>query len=97
MTETEVIGLAREAMWVMIKIAGPMLLIGLVIGVIISLIQALTQIQEMTLTFVPKIIVIAIALIMLLPFMMQTMGTFTDGIADRIVAIGQNDETATAP
>jgi flagellar biosynthetic protein FliQ len=97
MNEAEVIAIAREAMWVMIKIAGPLLLIGLVIGVAISLVQALTQIQEMTLTFVPKIIVIMLALLLMLPFMMQTLGTFTDGIADRIVSIGQTDETATAP
>lgn len=97
MTENEIISITREAMWVMLKIAGPLLLIALVVGVIISLIQALTQIQEMTLTFVPKIVVMLAAALLLLPFMMQTLGTFTEGIADRIVRIAQTDETATAP
>ncbi|MGE3769708.1 MAG: flagellar biosynthesis protein FliQ [Bdellovibrionales bacterium] len=97
MSEAEVISITREAMWVMLKIAGPLLFVALVVGVAISLIQALTQIQEMTLTFVPKIVVMLAAALLMLPFMMQTLGTFTDGIADRIVAIGQTDETATAP
>lgn len=97
MNENEVISITREAMWVMLKIAGPLLLIALVVGVVISLIQALTQIQEMTLTFVPKIVVMLAAALLLLPFMMQTLETFTEGIADRIVRISETDDTATAP
>lgn len=97
MSENEIISITREAMWVMLKIAGPLLLIALVVGVLISLVQALTQIQEMTLTFVPKIVVMLAAALLLLPFMMQTLGSFTESIADRIVSISQTDETATAP
>lgn len=97
MSENEIISITREAMWVMLKIAGPLLLIALVVGVIISLIQALTQIQEMTLTFVPKIVIMMAAALLLLPFMMQTLESFTESLADRIVTISQTDETATAP
>lgn len=97
MSENEIISITREAMWVMLKIAGPLLVIALVVGVLISLVQALTQIQEMTLTFVPKIVIMMAAALLLLPFMMQTLSSFTEGIADRIVNISQHDETATAP
>ena len=61
MNEVDVIDVGRNAMWVVIKVAGPIMFLGLVTGLIIALFQALTTIQEMTLTFVPKIIVIFIA------------------------------------
>jgi len=61
--------------------------LGLVTGLIIALFQALTTIQEMTLTFVPKIIVIFIAIVVLLPFMINTVTTFTDTLFDRISAL----------
>lgn len=97
MTEAEIISLTRETMWVMLKIAGPLMIVALIVGIVVSLIQTLTQIQEMTLTFVPKIIIMFACALLLMPFMMQTLGTFTDAIAERIVAVGQQDETATAP
>lgn len=88
MTATEVIELARESLIVMLKIGGPILLIALVVGLVVSLFQALTQIQEMTLTFVPKILLIFTALLILLPFMLATLITFTEGLVDRIIAGG---------
>ncbi|HBT42108.1 MAG TPA: flagellar biosynthetic protein FliQ, partial [Rhodospirillaceae bacterium] len=60
MNEVDVVDIGRNAMWVIIKVAGPIMFLGLVSGLIIALFQALTTIQEMTLTFVPKIIVIFI-------------------------------------
>ncbi|HET8726037.1 MAG TPA: flagellar biosynthesis protein FliQ [Alphaproteobacteria bacterium] len=88
MNSTEVIALARESVIVMLLIGGPILMIALGVGLVISLIQALTQVQEMTLTFVPKILVIFVAILVLLPFMLSTLTTFTHGLFDRIVAGG---------
>ncbi len=60
----------------------------LIVGLVISLFQALTQIQEMTLAFVPKILVIFVSLLFFLPFMVTTLVTFTQGLADRIIGLG---------
>lgn len=88
MNTPEVLDIARDAIFVMLKIGAPVMIIALVIGLIISLIQALTQIQEMTLSFVPKILVMFVSLLLLLPFMITTLSTFTERLADRIVALG---------
>jgi flagellar biosynthetic protein FliQ len=82
----EAIDIARDAIVVALKLGAPIMLIGLAIGLAVSLFQALTQIQEMTLTFVPKIVVIMISLILLLPFMLATLTTFTERLVDRIIA-----------
>jgi flagellar biosynthetic protein FliQ len=87
MNEVDVIDVGRNALWVVIKVAGPIMFLGLVSGLIIALFQALTTIQEMTLTFVPKIIVIFIAIVVLLPFMINTVTTFADTLFDRISAL----------
>ena len=87
MTAAEVMDIAREAIWVLIKVAGPIMLIGLVVGVVISLVQALTQVQEMTLTFVPKILAIFVSLVLFMPFMLATMDHFMAQIADRIASL----------
>jgi flagellar biosynthetic protein FliQ len=88
MNEAEVIEICREAIIVMLKIVGPILLAGLTIGVVVSLFQAVTQIQEMTLTFITKMLVIFGLTLWLLPFMMATLGGFTNHLTDRIVQIG---------
>lgn len=88
MNEAAVLELGRESMWVVLKIAGPIMMMGLLIGLIIALFQALTTIQEMTLTFVPKIIVIFGAVIVFLPFMMTTIIEFTQRLFDRMTALG---------
>ncbi len=88
MTEAEVIEICREAILVMLKIVGPVLLVGLVVGIIISLIQTITQIQEATLSFIPKMVLMFAVTIWLLPFMMATLGGFTRTLTDRIVQIG---------
>lgn len=84
MTAAEVMDIAREAIWVLIKVSGPVMLVGLVVGVVISLVQALTQVQEMTLTFVPKILAIFVSLVLFMPFMIGTMNQFMEQIAARI-------------
>ncbi len=64
------------------------MLVALVVGLLVSFFQALTQIQEMTLSFVPKILVIFGAILVMLPFMISSMTSFMEIIADRIVTIG---------
>ncbi|WP_300532098.1 flagellar biosynthesis protein FliQ [Maricaulis sp.] len=84
MTGSEVLDYAREAIWLMLAMAAPVMIIGLAVGVIVALFQALTQIQEMTLVFVPKIIAIFIALLIFLPLMGALLGGFMIAITDRI-------------
>jgi flagellar biosynthetic protein FliQ len=88
MNETEVIDAAREAILITIQIGAPTLLIGLVVGVTIALVQALTQIQEITLVFVPKILAIFLALFFFLPWMMSTLTIFMESLADRMIGLG---------
>jgi flagellar biosynthetic protein FliQ len=88
MNEAAVVEVGREALWVILKIAGPIMASGLAIGLLIALFQALTTIQEMTLTFVPKIIVIFTAVIIFLPWMMQTVTVFTQQLFDRVISLG---------
>ena len=88
MNEVEVLQVAREALTVVLKTAGPIMGAGLLVGLIIALFQALTTIQEMTLTFVPKILVIFVAIIVFLPFMMTTVIEFSQQLFDRMIAIG---------
>jgi flagellar biosynthetic protein FliQ len=73
MTGPEVMDVARDAIVTLLLVAAPLMLVGLVVGVIISLLQALTQIQETTLVFVPKIIAIFLAMLIALPFMADRM------------------------
>ncbi len=88
MTGAEVLDIARDGIWVLIMISAPMMLVGLLIGVVIALFQALTQIQEMTLVFVPKIIAIFVTMLLTLPFMGATMQGFMNRIADMIIVGG---------
>ncbi len=83
----EVIDVGREAIWVLLKVAGPVMLIGLCTGLTIALFQALTQIQEMTLVFVPKMITIFISLTLLMPYMLTTLTGFMEQIAQRIAGL----------
>lgn len=87
MNETVILELARQSIIVLLQVSGPLMLISLVVGLVISLFQALTQIQEQTLTFVPKIIILYIALLVLLPFMLSSLITFTERLIDRIISI----------
>jgi len=78
MTENMVVGLAREAIELTLLISMPMLLAGLVVGLLISLFQAVTQIQEMTLSFVPKIVAVLFTLLFSFPWIMRKLITFTE-------------------
>ena len=88
MDTPEVLDIARETIIVVLEISAPILLLGLLVGVAISLIQALTQIQEQTLAFVPKLITIFVSLLLFLHFMLTTLTNFTERLVNRIVTIG---------
>lgn len=88
MNEVTVLEVGREAMIVVLKVSAPLLIAALAVGLIIAIFQALTSIQEMTLTFVPKIITVFIGLVIFLPFMMQVVTDFGRNIFDRIVGLG---------
>jgi len=89
MSPVEVVDIGRSAIWVLLKTAAPVMLIALGVGLVVSLFQALTQMQEMTLAFVPKILAIFIALVVLAPYMIGELTGFMDQIAQRIAASGQ--------
>ncbi|HUV32211.1 MAG TPA: flagellar biosynthesis protein FliQ [Devosiaceae bacterium] len=88
MTGADVLDVARDGVWTLILVSAPLMIVGLTVGVVIALFQALTQIQEMTLGFVPKILAIFVTLIVALPFMGATMGAYMDRIVALIVAGG---------
>ena len=88
MNDALVLDVAREGIWVLILLSSPMMIAGLVVGVVIALFQALTQIQEMTLVFVPKIVAIFVVLMIALPFMGATLGTYMQRLSDLIIASG---------
>jgi len=84
MNTADALDVTREALMVTLKVGAPIMIIALVVGLVISLLQALTQIQEQTLAFVPKIVVIFVALMVLMPFMLSQLTGFTREIAARI-------------
>jgi flagellar biosynthetic protein FliQ len=84
-TGPEVIDVARDAIITLVIVAAPLMLVGLLVGVAISLLQALTQIQEMTLVFVPKILCMFVAMLIALPFMADALQGHMTRIAARIV------------
>ena len=86
MSPNDAIDIGRDAIVVSLKLGGPIMLLALVVGVVISLVQALTQIQETTLTFVPKIVAILIAMLLLMPFMLTTLTTFTERLFDHVIS-----------
>ena len=85
MTGPEVIDIARDSIYTLIVVSAPLMLVGLIVGVAISLLQALTQIQEMTLVFVPKILAMFVALLLALPFMADALNGHMMRIAARII------------
>ncbi len=86
MNTADAVSIAREAVYVTLEIGAPPMLLALVVGLLISFLQALTQIQEMTLTFVPKMLAILLSLVLFLPFMLETLISFTHGLMDRIIS-----------
>jgi flagellar biosynthesis protein FliQ len=85
MTGAEVLDVARDAVWTIVVVSSPLMIVGLVVGVAISLVQALTQIQEQTLVFVPKILAIFLTLLLALPFMADHLHSHMMRISSRII------------
>ena len=85
MTGAETLDVARDAIFTLIIVSAPVMLVGLVVGLAISLVQALTQIQEMTISFVPKILAIFISLLVALPFMAERLHGQMLRIASHII------------
>ena len=84
MNGAEVLDIGRDAIWLAIQLSAPIMIVGLLVGVGIGLLQALTQIQEATLVYAPKIIAIFVALLVTLPLMGALMSGFMHQIAARI-------------
>jgi len=87
MNGSEVLDVGRDALWLTIQLCAPVLIVGLVVGVVIGLFQALTQIQEQTLIYAPKIIAIFVSLLLFLPLMGALLGGFMNTIAGRIASM----------
>ena len=87
MGQTEIMDVAYDSIWTLLIVVTPIMLIGLVIGLAVGLFQALTQINEMTLSFVPKILAIFFALLILLPFMMTQLEEFMLRMIDYVISL----------
>jgi flagellar biosynthetic protein FliQ len=80
MSQDTVVNLATQAMTLALEVAGPMLLVGLIIGLVVSLFQAVTQIQEQSLSYIPKIIGLAVLIVILGPWMLGQLVTYTQNL-----------------
>jgi len=88
MNDADIAMLLRDGMLVMLKLGAPPLLATLVVGLLVALVQAITQINEATLAFVPKVLALGAALVLLGPFMVATLTSYTHLLLDRLVAVG---------
>jgi len=88
MSAEQVLDIAREAIFVLIRLGAPIMLVALLVGVTVALLQALTQMQEMTLSFVPKILAIFLTTVLVLPFMIATLVGFGEELFRRIATSG---------
>lgn len=88
MTEAELIDIARDGISTLIFVSAPPLLTGLAVGLVISILQTITQIQEMTLTFVPKVLLVFGSIILFLPFMLGLLTDFWKAMLDRVITGG---------
>ncbi|GIP21439.1 flagellar biosynthesis protein FliQ [Paenibacillus sp. J22TS3] len=84
MSSEFIIGLAGQAVYTVLEVSAPMLILGLIVGLIISIFQATTQIQEQTLAFVPKIVAVLLALLLFGPWILTTLVDFTSGILSNL-------------
>lgn len=87
MTPELVVEIGRDALWVMLTTAAPMLLTGMLVGLLISIVQAATQVNEMTMTFVPKIVAVLVVAVVFLPWIIASLVRFTTEIFTRISTV----------
>lgn len=83
-----IVEMAREAVFTLLIVSAPMLIVGMIVGLLISIVQAATQVNEMTMTFVPKIVAVMVTAVVFLPFIMAKLTTFTQEMFARIAAVG---------
>lgn len=88
MDEVEVAASLRETLWIVLKLGGPLLIAALAVGLVVSLIQAVTQINEATLVFLPKVLVLGGMLALLGPFMASSLADYTHVLMDRLITVG---------
>ena len=89
MTAVMAVDLLQRALTMVLSVAGPMLLAALVVGVVVSLLQAVTQVQEQSLTFIPKLVVVSVVFVLALPWMMRMLVEFTIGILRSLPTVAQ--------
>ncbi len=87
MTQDTVVNLATQAMMLALEIAGPVLLLGLIIGLLVSIFQAVTSIQEQSLSFIPKIVGVAVLIVVLGPWMLDQLVTYTQNLYTSIPSL----------
>ncbi len=87
MNQDTVVNLATQAMNLALKVAGPLLLVGLVIGVVVSVFQAVTQIQEQSLSLIPKIVGVAVVVVVLGPWMLGQLVSYTSALYTSIPSL----------
>ncbi|MBU8921015.1 MAG: flagellar biosynthesis protein FliQ [Bacteroidales bacterium] len=87
MTTDAVIEIGKNALYVTLLVASPMLLFGLIVGMLIGIFQAVTQINEMTLVFVPKILAVSLAIVIFMPWMLRILVSFMTKIFTRIAQL----------
>lgn len=85
MSGAEVLDIARDSVWTLLYVGLPVMLTGLGVGLLVALLQALTQVQELTLVFIPKIIAMFLAALFALPFMGAVMSSYTERIVAKII------------
>jgi flagellar biosynthetic protein FliQ len=88
MNDGDIAMVLRDCILVMLKLAGPPLMVALVVGLLIALVQAVTQVNEATLAFVPKVLALCAALVMLGPFMFAVLSAYMQTLMDRIITVG---------
>ena len=88
MNDADTALLLRDGMLVMLKLGGPPLSVALVVGLLVALLQVITQINEATLAFLPKALALCVALVLLGPFMLSTLSGYSHLLFDRMVAAG---------
>ena len=90
MSDGDVTAIAGKAIWVTLQLGGPVLIVGLIIGLVVSIFQAVTQIQEQTLVFIPKIVGIVAVLAVTGPWMLNVMVNYTENLFREIPALVAN-------
>ncbi|GAB6152490.1 flagellar biosynthesis protein FliQ [Desulfosporosinus burensis] len=88
MTQNQVLYMAREAVGAVLLVGGPVLGVSLLVGLLVSIFQSMTQIQEQTLTFIPKVIAVAVVMLVLGPWMLSVLTAYTSNLLTQLATFG---------